>query len=154
MHLESDVTDPSNIARFNLVTLHLVTLLYENFPTPFNISDENIVALGFAPVPEDATEEEAWATGNLLPHVLTFLQEEGFLRYDPDPNETEQFWNVRLTLKGLTIMGVPSALDAEARKTLYDHAKESLARVSADAGRQVTAEIFKLAVFGLGGTLA
>jgi hypothetical protein len=51
-------------------------------------------------------------------------------------------------------MGVPSALDPEARKSLYDHAKESLASVSADAGRQVIAEIFKLAVFGLGGTLA
>ncbi|MEQ8991197.1 MAG: hypothetical protein RLO46_05145 [Pseudomonadales bacterium] len=149
------MTDRANIERFNTVTLHLITRLYESFPTPYDITDENIIDFGFEPVPADATAEEAWEIGTSLPHVLSFLQEEGFLRYQPDPNGREQFWRVRLTLKGLTIMRLPTALEPGSGKSLYERAKESLGSLSkaagTEAGKHVVAEIFKLAVFGLRG---
>ena len=86
--------------------------------------------------------------------VIIFLAEEGFLRYDKDPNCNEgNFWRTRLTLKGFTILGaLPQTLSTAKEKSLFERAQESLNSVTgtagAEAGKQVVAEIFKLALVG------
>ncbi|MCS4306270.1 hypothetical protein M2404_000583 [Rheinheimera pacifica] len=48
----------------------------------------------------------------MIDDVLTFLSEEGFIRYLPDPNHQHgYYWRVRLTIKGLTVLGSPESLE-------------------------------------------
>jgi len=142
-----------NIEHFNLVVLKLLDRLYEAFPRPLNITGTTAIDIGFDAVPEDATEEESWDIGTMAEDIIGWLSEEGFLRYQEDPNHQHgNFWKVRLTLKGLTILGyVPSSLQQQESKTsLINNAKQAIGAGASTAGKeavkQVVAEIFKLAL--------
>lgn len=144
---------PENIEAFNRVSLELFVRLYDSFPKPFNIDPTVANKIGFAAVPQEATEEQAWNIGTLGTDVIEWLAEEGFLRYEPDPNHQHgYFWKVRLTLKGLTILGyVPSALQStEQKEALITKVKRVLASGAATASSEsiklVVWEIFKLAL--------
>lgn len=144
---------PQNIEHFNLVVLELFSRLYESFPHPLNICDQSHIHIGFAAVPNGATGDEAWSIGTMASDVIEWLKEEGFLRYEPDPNHQHgNYWKVRLTLKGFTILGyVPTSLQqAEQKESLIDKAKQAIASAASTTGKevikQVVAEIFKLAL--------
>lgn len=144
---------PRNIEHFNLVVLELFSRLYESFPHPLNICDQSDIHIGFSAVPEDATGEEAWSIVTMAGDVIEWLKEEGFVRYEPDPNHRHgNYWKVRLTLKGFTILGyVPTSLQqAEQRESLIQRARYAMASAASAAGKEaikhVVAEIFKLAL--------
>jgi len=144
---------PENMEAFNRVSLQLFARLYDSFPKPLNIDSTAANAIGFAAVPQEADYEQSWNIGTLGVDVIEWLAEEQFLRYEPDPNNRHgHFWKVRLTLKGLTILGyVPFALQSEEqRETLIKKVKRALASGAGTAGsesiRLVVAEIFKFAL--------
>ncbi len=147
------VDNPQNIEHFNLVVLKLLDRLYEAFPRPLDITGTTAIDIGFDAVPENATEEESWDIGTMAEDIIGWLSEEGFLRYQEDPNHQHgNFWKARLTLKGLTILGyVPSSLQQpELKVPLIHKAKQAIEAGASTAGKeavkQVVAEIFKLAL--------
>jgi hypothetical protein len=144
---------PENMDAFNRVSLELFARLYDAFPKPFNIDPTATNNIGFDAVPKEATDEQAWNIGTLGDDVIQWLAEEGFLRYDADPNHRHgYYWKVRLTLKGLTILGhVPCSLQiAEPKEPLIKKAKRALqsgaATARAESIKIVVSEIFKLAL--------
>jgi hypothetical protein len=144
---------PKNMESFNRVSLKLFARLYDSFPNPFDINPIVANELGFAAVPQEATEEEAFNIGTSVVDVVKWLAEEGFLRYDTDTNQRYgYFLKVRLSLKGLTILGyVPSSLQtSEQKEALITKVKHALASgvgtVASESIKLVVAEIFKLAL--------
>lgn len=92
--------------------------------------------------------------------VIDWLAEEGFLRYERDPNHQHGFyWKVRLTLNGLTILGyMPTALQqAEQKEPLIQKVKTAISSATSSAGKEartlVVSEIFKLAKGYLPGSI-
>ncbi|MCH8041429.1 MAG: hypothetical protein IH977_13965 [Nitrospinae bacterium] len=145
---------PKNIHHFNLAVLKLLATLYESFPSPKNLDPQILNDICFDAVPEDASEEDSWDIGNMGEDVITFLEEEGFLRYEPDPNHREGYYGkTRLSLKGLTILGSrPNSLGSQDKRSLIERAKGALSTMStstgSEAGKQVVSEIFKMALGG------
>lgn len=144
---------PDNIEHFNLLVLKLFFRLYEEFPRPLDIVGTVANDIGFDAAPEDASAEDSWDIGTMTEDVIEWLSQEGFLRYEADPNHVYgNYWKVRLTLKGLTILGcVPVSLhQAEAKESLIQRAKHAVASgasaASKEVVKQVVAEIFKLAL--------
>jgi len=144
---------PENIEAFNRVSLELFARLYDSFPKPLNIDPTVANKIGFAAVPQEANDEQSWKIGTMGVDVIEWLAEEQFLRYEPDPNQRHgYFGKVRLTLKGLTILGyVPFPPQSAAQKeTLIKKVKNALASSAGTAGsesiRLVVGEIFKLAL--------
>jgi hypothetical protein len=137
---------------FNRVSLELFARLYDSFPKPLNIGPTEANEIGFSAAPQEADYEQSWNIGTLGVDVIEWLAEEQFLRYEPDPNHRHgYFWKVRLTLKGLTILGyVPSTLQSEQKETLIKKVKRAMESGAGTAGsesiRLVAAEIFKLAL--------
>ncbi len=144
---------PDNMEGFHRVALELLAQLYDSFPRPMNIDRLEANNLGFAAAPSGATEQQSWNIGTMGSDVIEWLAEEGFLRYEPDPSRREgYFWKVRLTLKGLTILGyVPSVLQPkEPKEPLIDKVKRTLTSGAATATSEtiklVVSQIFKLAL--------
>jgi len=142
-----------NIENFNLVVLHLFSRLYESFPRPLDINGDQAIDIGFDAVPDNSTDKEAWVIGTMDYDVIVWLAEEGFLRYQPDPEGREgYFWKVRLTLKGLTILGcVPTSLNQnDSKEPLIQKARQAISSTASAVSREsiklVVAEIFKLAL--------
>jgi len=144
---------PTGMDSFNLVTLRLLDRLYDSFPRPLDITQEVGSHIGFSAVPADASEEEAWEIGTMTTDVIEWLAEEGFLRYEKDPNHRHgMFFKVRLSLKGLTILGsIPAAVKAkEAKEPLITKVKSILKsgslEVATTGAKLVVSEIFKYAL--------
>lgn len=146
-------TSLGNIDNFNIVVLQLLAHLYESFPRPKNINPQIANSIGFGAVPQDATNKEAWEIGTMTEDVIEWLSEEGFIRYEPDPNHRYGYYGkVRLTLKGLTILGYfPTSLkEKEAKEPLIQKLKKAISSAGSSAGQEsvklVISEIFKLAL--------
>lgn len=91
---------PKNIRRFNHIALLLFAKLYESFPSGIDIE---ALKLGHDAVPKDtASDQQDWDFGAAAYDVVLWVAEEGFLRYE-NPNHTRDFFNARLTMKGLTV---------------------------------------------------
>ena len=138
----------TNIDRFNLAAIELLSVLYDNFPVPVAIDTAEI---GVEATPGDATPVEMLRFAMYAEHALTWLTEEGFIRYEP-PNYGTRYTNVRLTLKGLTLLGyVPSALRADENsepiitkiKRILSHGTEQAAT---EATKSLLGDLFKLAM--------
>src|SRR5258706_3267802 len=99
---------PKNIQRFNLIALVLFAKLYESFPTGIDVKS---LKIGHDALPKDSSwDDQAWDFGAVAYDVVHWLAEEGFLRYE-NPNNTRDFYNARLTMKGLTVLGyIPTAI--------------------------------------------
>ena len=97
---------PQNIEYFNRIILELFIRLYDHFPHPFHIDNQTSSDVGFGQLSGAAKDEEVSNIGIVADDIMEWLKEEGFIRYDPDPNyRPGTFWKVRLTLKGTTILG-------------------------------------------------
>ena len=141
---------PENQEAFNRLSLELFARLYDAFPTPFNIDPPVANEVGFAAVPQEATQGQSWNIGTSTVDVVEWLAEEGFLRYEADPNHRYgYFWKVRLSLKGLIILGyVPISLQSpEQKEALITKVKRVLGLGAGTVGTEsiklVVAEIFK-----------
>jgi len=141
---------PENIKNFDLVVANLLVVLYESFPKPINLDPSNTGEIGFSAVPAGASEDESWDIGTMIDDVITFLSEEGFLRYQPDPNHQHgYYWETRLTIKGLTVLGNPESLESKG-ESLISKIKTSLESEALSTGseglRAAVFQAFRLAL--------
>lgn len=141
---------PKNIRNFDIVVARLLVTLYESFPGPINLDPSNTGKIGFSAVPSGSSEEEAWEIGTMVDDVITFLAEEGFIRYQSDPNHKPgYYWHARLTLKGLTVLGSPESLESQG-EPLISKVKSSLEAVAISKGTEALStlvfRIFRMAM--------
>ena len=74
-----------------------------------------------------------------LSHAITWLSEEGFLRYSKF-EERGIFWDVRLSLKGLLVLGsVPKSLKEKTR--VVDRVKSALSKGTEKAASDLVGTI-------------
>ena len=139
---------PPNIQRFNLTALRLFSELYDAFPNTINIET---AMLGAESAPEELPAPDALAYAMGADEVLTWLAEEGFIRIAGGNLGTEVH-GVRLTLKGLTILGyVLTALKtSEASEPMIDKIKRTLGsgaeKAGAEAVKALLGGVFRLAI--------
>ncbi len=138
---------PTNVERFNLITLVLFDSLYNEFPKPLEIQPAK---LGASAVPSDASYEDSFSFSTLAEDAVTWLSEEGFIRYGG--HDTGGFIDVRLTLKGLALLNyVPSSVQAsEPKEPLIKKIRKVLAggaqKASEEAVKSVIGELLKTAL--------
>lgn len=140
---------PQNIQRFNLIALVLFKKLYESFPSGTDVEPINV---GFDALPKDESwDDQAWDFGAIAYDIVLWLAEEGFLRYE-NPNHTREFYNARLTMKGLTVLGyVPTSLQpGDPKEPIIEKIKRILAtgteKVVAEGVKTIIGQIFTLAL--------
>jgi len=137
----------SNVEIFNRICIHLLSVLYDSFPVPITVVPDK---LGLEAIPEDLDFDGAWSVMDIANETLDFLHQEGFLTQS-SPVSTDEHSQVRLTMKGLAILGVPVSLDKkEHEKAIIDRIKSLLekgAENSAAKGIQaIVSEVFKIAI--------
>ncbi len=145
-----------NMQYFNVITLHLFQKLYDNFPLPLELdyTQTGVDAVMGLEELEDAGEYFNFYA--IVPDVISWLAEEGFLRHTPDPNATAvgswsgKIYGVRLSLKGLTILGsLPTAVMAnEPRVRMIDRVRGLLGKgigaATSEAAKQIVVEYLRL----------
>ena len=133
----------SNVEIFNRICLYLLSELYDSFPVPINIDADRQALYA---IPESLDSEGALNVMDIANETLDFLCQEGFVS-----KSGSEFKNVRLTMKGLAILGVPVSLESkEHEKPLIDNIKSILGKgVEKSATKvvqSVISEVFKLAI--------
>ena len=138
----------SSIHRFNVTALALFERLYSRFPDPIDIRASEI---GIFAAPDDVSEEAIWSYGFGADFVVTWLAEEGFVRYDSYDGRGK-FYRLRLSLKGLTVLGyVPVVVEGKKKKEpIIDRVRKTLAdgteKAGSDAVKAVMGSLFRVAL--------
>lgn len=141
-------TIPANIDQFNRTALTLFSRLYDRFPAPTDIEP---LDLGLSGIPDDASDVQALSYAVRAEHVISWLEEEGFIRVQ-DRDLGGKFYGVRLSLRGLTVLGyIPTVLkQGEEPETMITKVKRALSsgaeKAGAEAVKGLLSELFKLAL--------
>jgi len=116
---------PYNMKIFNRVALRIFSRLYEAFPMPIEIIPRSMSAEILA---ADASTDESLNSILIADNTLRWLESEGFLRHSSSSFESGIFYQVQLTLKGLTVLNsvpftltqvdVPESMMTKIRKVL------------------------------------
>ncbi|HNY49801.1 MAG TPA: hypothetical protein PLV50_08385 [Smithella sp.] len=116
---------PYNMKIFNRVALRIFSRLYEAFPMPIEIIPRSMSAEILA---ADASTDESLNSISIADNTLRWLESEGFLRHSSSSFESGIFYQVQLTLKGLTVLNsvpftstqvdVPESMMTKIRKVL------------------------------------
>lgn len=139
---------PKNIDAFNRICLALFDKLYSAFPEPIQISTASLTD---SAVPENASFDEAWEVVSIANGTITFLADEGFLKYQTVNFKLGYFDQARLTMKGLDILGyVPTSLEQQVKpesliSRIRGIASGGVKEGSSEAVRQVVSHIFSMA---------
>lgn len=138
------MTAPENIENFNRICLVLFDKLYSAFPVPVEI---DVDAIAMIAVPQDATYKNTWDVLSVGGEVINFLAEEGFLTHKGAMLDGSQYFQVRLTMKGLAVLGyVPASL--ERQETLISKIRSVMGGGLKEAGgetvRQLVSQAFSL----------
>lgn len=132
-------TTPANIDQFNRTALTLFSQLYDRFPAP---TDINLSDLDLSGVPGDASAE----------HVVSWLKEEGFIRVQSRGLDGKSFCGIRLSLRGLTVLGyIPTAIkQGDQPETMITKVKRALStgaeKTGTEAVKGILSELFKIAL--------
>jgi hypothetical protein len=139
-------TVPTNIQRFNDITLKLFEKLYSSFPEGIKVEG---CTVGTVATALDATLDCAFDTVTLGDFVIIWLREEGFIRYESH-DQTGNYYGVRLTLRGLTILGYLPTSVAPNKEPLIDKIKRHLSsgaeKATGEAAKLIVGELFRLAL--------
>lgn len=137
---------PENIEIFNRICVALFDKLYSAFPVPVEI-DVNDLAMGA--IPQDASYANTWDVLSVGGEVINFLGEEGFLTHKGAMLDGSQHVQVRLTMKGLAVLGyVPTSIEkqesviAKIRSVVGGGLKEA----GGETVRQLVSQVFGLAL--------
>ena len=100
---------PANLDQFNRFCLAVFGKLYLSFPVPIEL---DVGQLMMSVVPGEAGREATWDALSSGGHAIEFLAAEGFLVHQGGLLDGSQFMQVRLTMKGLAVLGsVPGSLE-------------------------------------------
>ncbi|MFL1404936.1 hypothetical protein ACJO2E_06275 [Marinobacter sp. M1N3S26] len=127
--------DRSNFDIFNQITLHLLVRLFESFPNYLAVDAR---ALGFDAIKmkDDEDFDEAWELLAISKNSVSWLQSEGFI--EVEGRVVDDQINVRLTLKGLTLVGyAPPTVQDSRFENIADEAKAALVEGSRSAASDV-----------------
>ena len=141
---------PENIARFNLTALVVLRNLYEEFPAPIEV---DAMTIGVSALPGNADSHSNGDSETDATHVLTWLAEEGFLRFETQ-TYGGTFFGVRLTQKGIAVLGTPMEIESGSSVRTPETLIARMSRVlksgaegaSAEAVKLLVMEIFKLSM--------
>ena len=112
---------PKNIEIFERVVAVALARLYDAFPNPIDLDAGSVgnAALGDG----DSAEEVFQIIAETAGSTITFLVNEGFVRYDPSGgtiHDSGIFRRASLTLKGFTLLGkTPKAIDGTVDRRTY-----------------------------------
>jgi len=137
----------SNIETFNRICLHLFSELYDAFPVPVAVNPNS---MGLSAIPENLDYEGAWGVMTIAVESINFLAQEGFLTKGESVSPGE-LSDVRLTMKGLAILGIPISLTPdEIQKPVIEKIKTVMGKGTEQFSNKtiqaVISEIFKLAI--------
>lgn len=131
------MTIPANIDRFNRFTLILFKQLYLSFPLPTNV---DVSSLMMYVVPTGETFEATFHAIAPAGEAIQFLAAEGFLTYKGNLLDGTEYHQVRLTMKGLAILGsVPNSL--EKKETLVSKILAVAGKGLKDAGSEQVSDL-------------
>ena len=136
--------DRSNFDIFNQITLHLLVRLFESFPNYIAVDAR---ALGFDAIKmkDDEDFDEAWELLAISKNSVSWLQSEGFI--EVEGRVVDDQINVRLTLKGLTLVGyAPPTVQDSRFENIADEAKAALVEGSRSAASGVVKGLFLRAI--------
>lgn len=139
---------PPNIQRFNLTALRLFANLYDAFPSPIDIE---YGYLGAESAPEGLAPADVLAYALGADEVVEWLEEEGFVR-TTGRTVGATISGVRLTLKGLTVLGyIPTSIvPTESSEPIIDKIKRTLSKGIETAGSEgvktLLGGVFRLAI--------
>lgn len=127
---------------FNRISLHLLIKLFEAFPGYIDV-DSNKLGIEAKPKDENETYEEIWGNMELARDTVTWLQSEGFIEIGNTCYGGE-FLRVRLTLKGLTLLGYtpPSKKGDKKYRNLAEKAQSVLTEGARGAVTEIVKELF------------
>jgi len=137
-----------NMELFNRICIVLFNRLYSAFPVPVDLNPNDVA---MSAISEPASKDETWNTLSIAGEVISFLEEEGFLRHQGETSDG-QYVQVRLTMKGLVVLGyVPSALEPnETPQPLISKVRAIVSGGLKEAGsesvRQLVSHAFSLAL--------
>lgn len=136
---------PPNIEAFNRVVLFVLTGLYEVFPNKRNLSSGHHGPESLEGMPDDEGEvpDRDMKPAVIFEATVDWLQSEGFISVSERGN-MGNFDGVRLTLKGLALMGTPESVKGPS-KTLYQQSKDALAEGSKKGATDIVASLMGLA---------
>jgi hypothetical protein len=140
-------TIPPNIQRFNLTALVLFDQPYNAFPSPIEI---DAIQLGGSAMPEDVDKDQAFDFGAEAHHVITWLEEEGFIRHQGGGIQNT-FYQVRLTSKGFDVLNrVPASIAGEPPESIGLKIRKivgsGVKTAGAEVVKRVVSEVFAAAV--------
>lgn len=140
------MTIPSNIDLFNRVALAAFQRLYLSFPVPIDLAVNDLV---MSAMPLGAAFDDAFTALSMGREALEFLAGEGFLTHKGCHVEGSYCLQVRLTMKGLAILGsIPASLTH--KETLMSKigaiAGKGLRNAASDQVQELTSQIFSFAM--------
>ena len=140
------MASPENIENFNRMCLALFDSLYSAFPVPVEI---DVKAIAMKAIPQDATYGNTWNVLSIGREVINFLAEEGFLTHKGVTLDGSPYLQVRLTMKGLAVLGyMPASL--EKQEPLITKIRNVVSGGLKEAGgevvRQLVSQAFSLAL--------
>ena len=93
---------PPNVDLFNRFSLSVFQKLYISFPIPIELDVNNLM---IAAVPSNSSFDETFNALRMGREVLEVLCSEGFLTHQGTLLDGSQYFQVRLTMKGLAVLG-------------------------------------------------
>jgi len=143
---ENKMAERENIESFNRICIALFDKLYSAFPVPVEI---DMTHISMSAIPQDASFDDTFGDLMIGGEVINFLAEEGFLIHKGSALNESQYFQVRLTMKGLAVLGyVPASL--EKQETLILKIRSVMGGGLKDAGsetiRQLVSQVFNLAL--------
>ena len=103
------MTTPPNIDLFNRFALAVFKKLYLSFPVATELDVNDLI---MSVTPTNSSYEQSFDALSVGGEALNFLASEGFLVHQGAFLDGSQFLQVRLTMKGLAVLGsMPAALE-------------------------------------------
>lgn len=136
---------PKNIEVFNHIVLYVLIKLYDAFPSPIDLDSESI---GLDARPDENDRDVLWKSMGISGHTFDWLQQEGFITIESKPIMGRPYCGVRLTLKGLTLLGYTpaSAFDEKNKETLINRAKGVFSKTAKQSATDVVGKLFLAAL--------
>jgi hypothetical protein len=131
--------DTKNFEAFSRISLHVLVKLFETFPGYIDL-DSNSLGIEAKPKDENETYEEIWESMDFAHDTVTWLQSEGFIEIR-NTCFGGQFIGVRLTLKGLTLLGYAPLINEGDSK--YRNLAEKAQNVLTEGARGTVVEVMK-----------
>jgi hypothetical protein len=136
---------PDNIDRFNRTALVVLEELYSHFPVPVEL---DVPELAGVSRPPDVDARRLFAEIEPTFHAIEFLAAEAFITHAGSSVDGAAFLHVRLTMKGLQVLGKPAALNSQ--ETLIEKVRSAIKggvkQASGEAVKQVAELVFSAGV--------